>query len=867
MTIWTLLFSTAAICFLDHGFARADSHYVNEWAAEIPGGLDRATRVAEEHGYRLVREGSNQYKSNSGRKWFKCTDFQTIGTDTIGTGTIGTGTIGTGTFGTGTIGTGTIGTGTIGTGTIGTGTIGTGTIGTGTFGTGTIGTGTIGAGTIGAGTIGAGTIGAGTIGAGTVGTGTIGTGTIGTGTFGTGTIGTGTIGTGTIGTGTIGAGTIGAGTTGTGTIGTGTIGTGTIGTGTVGTERSDVPHRSRRSADHHTKRLSEDDRVLYVEQQVELSRAKRDLTDRDIARRLIITGHATKDPDLSHEWYIFNTEYVPDRRDGVRADMGVVQVWQQNITGKGSVVTILDDGVEGNHSDLAANYDPQASYDFNGNDPDPSPRYDPTNENKHGTRCAGEIAMVANNNKCGVGIAFDCKIGGIRMLDGRVTDRMEGDALAYNIDHVHIYSASWGPTDDGKTVEGPGRMASQGLEKGIREGRNGKGSLYVWASGNGGTVGDNCNADGYTSSIYTMSISTTTQNGNSPWYAEKCASTIASTYSSGTSSEGKVTSADLHDLCTHDHTGTSAAAPMAAGIIALVLEANPDLTWRDMQHLVIQSARPEPLLLQGGWYINGAGFCVSLSSGFGLMNAKTMVDLAKTWTPVGEQHKCSVNASLESGFPQTLTPGNFIEVTFTTDGCAGQTNVVNYLEHIQVVFDLEYDVRGKIYAEIESPVGTITPLFLERKNDKSNKGFKNWPLMSVHTWGENPQGKWKFRVADRSKSGTEKGSLKNATLVLYGTAEKPEYQDGVPKCNIINKFIESKNLTDVQIKMNRLQTLLNNNDSIKNPKVQESLNKLLQELEGKDDVNKILGSLEKYSEELHLNSNEKIWEKKSRGFK
>ncbi|CAG2186691.1 PCSK1 [Mytilus edulis] len=55
--------------------------------------------------------------------------------------------------------------------------------------------------------------------------------------------------------------------------------------------------------------------------------------------------------------------------------------------------------------------DPKASTDLNDNDDDPQPRYDPTNENKHGTRCAGEIAMVANNSMCGVGIAYNANIG------------------------------------------------------------------------------------------------------------------------------------------------------------------------------------------------------------------------------------------------------------------------------------------------------------------------------------------------------------------------------------------------------------------------------------------------------------------------
>jgi hypothetical protein len=65
-------------------------------------------------------------------------------------------------------------------------------------------------------------------------------------------------------------------------------------------------------------------------------------------------------------------------------------------------------------------------------------------------------------------------------------------------------------------------------------GRNGKGSIFVWASGNGGRYSDNCNCDGYTNSIFTLSISSATQSGNRPWYLEECSSTLASTYSSGT---------------------------------------------------------------------------------------------------------------------------------------------------------------------------------------------------------------------------------------------------------------------------------------------------------------------------------------------
>lgn len=75
------------------------------------------------------------------------------------------------------------------------------------------------------------------------------------------------------------------------------------------------------------------------------------------------------------------------------------------------------------------------------------------------------------------------------------------------------------------------------------QGRHGLGSIFVWASGNGGREGDHCSCDGYTNSIYTISVSSTTENGHKPWYLEECASTLATTYSSGAFYERKIVSA------------------------------------------------------------------------------------------------------------------------------------------------------------------------------------------------------------------------------------------------------------------------------------------------------------------------------------
>ena len=127
------------------------------------------------------------------------------------------------------------------------------------------------------------------------------------------------------------------------------------------------------------------------------------------------------------------------------------------------------------------------------------------------------------------------------MLDGDVTDAVEARAMSLNSNHIDIYSArfelllcviynivqhicnpaltfSWGPDDDGKTMEGPGPLTTRALLKGIQKGRQGKGSIFIWASGNGGRHLDNCNCDGYTNSAFTLSISSASESGLTPWH-------------------------------------------------------------------------------------------------------------------------------------------------------------------------------------------------------------------------------------------------------------------------------------------------------------------------------------------------------------
>ncbi|XP_024081815.1 furin-like protease 2 isoform X2 [Cimex lectularius] len=555
-------------------------------------------------------------------------------------------------------------------------------------------------------------------------------------------------------------------------------------------EHQHVHKRSLSTADEHHEKLSNEPQVLWVQQQHEKKRPKRDFysgSAEDFARlyqefpqnyfkprensRVAKNGVYFTDPLYKEEWYL---------NGGARGgfDMNVKAAWQKGYSGKGVVVSILDDGIQINHPDLAQNYDPHASYDINDNDPIPMPR--DNGDNKHGTRCAGEVASVAHNNYCGVGVAFNSSIGGVRMLDGSVNDAVEAKALSLNPNHIDIYSASWGPEDDGKTVDGPGPLARRAFINGVTTGRNGKGSIFIWASGNGGRHTDNCNCDGYTNSIFTLSISSATQGGYKPWYLEECSSTLAATYSSGTPGHDKsIATVDMDGtlrsdhLCTVEHTGTSASAPLAAGLCALALEANPSLTWRDMQHIVIMTANPKPLTNENGWTLNGMKRKVSHKFGFGLMDGAAMVSLAENWITVPPQHICKTQEIISE---REISPlfGSLLKSDINANGCPGTVNEVRYLEHVQCKVTLRFFPRGNLRIILTSPSGTSSTLLMERPRDVDNSNFDEWPFLSVHFWGENPYGKWTLQIANTGNRKVNRaGFLKKWQLVFYGTAQPP----------------------------------------------------------------------------------------------
>ncbi|XP_071955760.1 PC3-like endoprotease variant B [Antedon mediterranea] len=506
--------------------------------------------------------------------------------------------------------------------------------------------------------------------------------------------------------------------------------------------------RSKRETGDVTERLKEDERVLWVSQQPETTLGRR--THKAVAPDVTGDDYDIKfnDPRWPKQWYLHN-----DGQQGAvpGMDMNLVPAWKLGYTGKGVVVTVVDDGMDHTHPDLSPNYDPDASFDFNNKskevDIDPRPDDSPAAgmENAHGTRCAGEIAAVANNSVCGVGAAYQASIGGLRILDGGVTDAMQASAILFNNSHIDIYSCCWGPPDDGKTFQKPGELLTEAFETGTKEGRNGKGSIFVWASGNGGASDDDCSADAYVGNIHTISIGSANDKGESVYFMEKCPSTLAVTLSGGPHKRGsmqnnvnEVTTTDLHNGCTSQFIGTSSAAPLASGILALVLQANPSLTWRDVQHIIVHGSHiPNPV--EGGWHINGAGYHLNHRFGFGVLDAGKMVKLAMTWENVPKQETCEIpvtqyNLEVKQGQKKTI----FIDVN--------DCDQIVQLEHTQAFITFESPRRGDISIMLYSPAGTPSELLSTRKYDGDINGIKDWPFMSVHNWGENPKGMWTLEL-------------------------------------------------------------------------------------------------------------------------
>ncbi|ODV61135.1 kexin KEX2 ASCRUDRAFT_80883 [Ascoidea rubescens DSM 1968] len=475
------------------------------------------------------------------------------------------------------------------------------------------------------------------------------------------------------------------------------------------------------------------------------------------------------DPEFPNQWHLFN-KYYPQR------DLNVTGLWYENITGSGIVTAIIDDGIDYNSIDLKNSYCKEGSWDFNSNSDSPLPKL---YNDYHGTRCAGEIAASKNDGFCGVGIAYDSKVSGIRILSGEITNEDEAVALIYRLDINDIYSCSWGPNDNGQLLEGPDKLVKEALIKGVTEGRNNKGAIYVWASGNGGKNGDNCNYDGYTNSIYSITVGAIDYTDYHSSYSEACSAVLISTYSSGFGKN--IYTTDINGKCTNKHSGTSAAAPLAAGVYALLLSYKPQLTWRDVQYLTILSS-VEVDIKDKSWkksFIYNKRY--SHVYGYGKIDSYKLIELSKNWKNVKPQswyylQVYDINEginenddidNIKSRFQSqkdTIVKKNF---KLFVDEKELRLNNFERIEHVNLIINLDASIRGKVEINLISPNGIKSELGVQRPHDKSNEGFRNWSFMSVAHWNESGHGEWIVEVVNYDNENNNV-FLKNIQLKLFG---------------------------------------------------------------------------------------------------
>jgi len=460
------------------------------------------------------------------------------------------------------------------------------------------------------------------------------------------------------------------------------------------------------------------------------------------------------DPLFPDQWHLRNTGQGGGT-PGV--DIAVTSAWNHFKGSHSQVVAIVDDGLQIAHEDLAPNVIPGQSWDWVDNNADPSPGFG----DDHGTACAG-VAAARGFNGIGVsGSAPDAGLVGFRMLDAD-SDAVEAAALTHGQDVVDIDSCSWGPADD-RHLEAPGPLTQAALADGVQNGRHGLGTIYVWAAGNGRQYHDNSNYDGYANSHYTIAVAASTNSGQQSYYSEPGAN-LAVTAPSNGGSLGITTTDRMGDAgyssgnYTHSFGGTSAAAPLVAGVTALMLQANPDLTWRDVKQILMATAvKNDPS--DSDWTTNGAGYHIDHKYGFGRVDAQAAVDAAQSWVPAGPEVSDQGSATPNLPIPDANVNG--VSSTITLSSAVK-------IEWVDVYFTATHPFWGDLQVVLTSPEGTQSVLADASNTAGAASNYNDWRFGVARCLGEDSQGTWTLTVRDLQAGDT--GTFDAWSVKAYGTA-------------------------------------------------------------------------------------------------
>jgi uncharacterized repeat protein (TIGR01451 family) len=476
------------------------------------------------------------------------------------------------------------------------------------------------------------------------------------------------------------------------------------------------------------------------------------------------------DPFIPVLWHLINTGQEGGT-PGV--DVAVTNVWER-YRGNGIVIGIIDGGMQTDHPDLSTNVVTGLGYDYIDGDPDPNPNGPDDN---HGTCVAGVAAASGNNNLGVTGAGYNSGLVGLRLIGGFTTDADAASAFLYENQVIGIKNNSWGPALDYIFLGGPSPVEQTALRQSVVSGRGGRGVIYTWASGNSRREFGNANFDGYSNSRYTIAVTGTDDRGGIVSYATpgSCVAVAAPTGDSGsgrqditttdrTSTNGYNPSPGTIDYVNEDYTrtfdGTSSACPLASGVIALILEANPNLGWRDVQEIVMRSARvisPE----NPEWQTNAAGFHFNYNFGAGMIQADAGVELARNWTNL----KPETNVVHEiSSLGLVIPDDDLVGVSY--DFFVTEPNL--RVEHVTLEVNISHPRRGDLVIDLVSPSGMVSRLATPRPYDPFSD--LQWTFMTVFNWGEDAVGRWTIRFRDLERR--DSGLVNDLKLTIYGVEQE-----------------------------------------------------------------------------------------------
>ncbi|MDA7697486.1 S8 family serine peptidase, partial [Gammaproteobacteria bacterium] len=294
----------------------------------------------------------------------------------------------------------------------------------------------------------------------------------------------------------------------------------------------------------------------------------------------------------------------------------------------------------------------------------------------------------------------------------------------------------------------------------------------IWVSGFGGE-------DGYSSSIFSIDDAL-----YEPAVMTVDRSTCALGYSrsGGTNRYGKNTfnlagqnypdQLNLNPDCKYNShfNGTSAAAPTVSGVIALMLEANSDLTWRDVKHLLVTTSdkidgtRVAEIdsVAQYRWVQNSAGHDHHNWYGFGRVNAAAAVNAAKTYTAnsLGSFITTGLLLNAISGTIPDNSSGTVTQSISKPDGSNG------IVEFVRVLIDFDHSEAWSVGFRLQSPDGTIINLMQPLTNVKNPAGAYYFDIGASGFYGETMEGTWTLEVRDYSEGTT--GQLINWGIEIHG---------------------------------------------------------------------------------------------------